>query len=95
MFFIQSITHLIYYGCIKEFRQVQNTNHSTFFIMYENLKLAIFFHVKLNKTKDGTIIGDTSGYGMIASTDSDYGENVTVAGTLATKGDFDRRKKKR
>ena len=33
--------------------------------------------------------------GLSLYADPDYGENVSVAGTLAGKSDFDRRKKKR
>ena len=39
--------------------------------------------------------GDVPGMGGMNTPDPDYGENVSVAGTLSNKGDFDRRKKKR
>lgn len=40
--------------------------------------------------------GDVSGMGGASTpADPDYGDSVSVAGTLASKSDFDRRKKKR
>lgn len=40
--------------------------------------------------------GDISGMGGASTpADPDYGDNVSVAGTLGGKSDFDRRKKKR
>lgn len=40
--------------------------------------------------------GDIPGMGGASTpADPDYGDNVSVAGTLGSKSDFDRRKKKR
>lgn len=40
--------------------------------------------------------GDMSGMGGVSTpADPDYGDSVTVAGTMSSKSDFDRRKKKR
>ncbi|XP_033207260.1 liprin-alpha-1 isoform X2 [Belonocnema kinseyi] len=47
------------------------------------------------KGKDAIMPGDLPGMGGLSSFgDTDYGENVSIAGTLAGKSDFDRRKKK-
>lgn len=40
--------------------------------------------------------GDVPGMGGASTpADADYGDNISLAGTLGGKGDFDRRKKKR
>lgn len=48
------------------------------------------------KGKDTPMPGDVPGMGGTGGQpDPDYGDNVSVAGTLGGKSDFDRRKKKR
>lgn len=47
------------------------------------------------KGKDTTMPGDVPGMGGVSTPDPDYGDSVAVAGTLGSKSDFDRRKKKR
>lgn len=39
--------------------------------------------------------GEMQGMGMGMPVDPDYGENISLSGTLGGKNDFDRRKKKR
>ncbi|XP_076234348.1 PTPRF interacting protein alpha isoform X14 [Calliopsis andreniformis] len=47
------------------------------------------------KGKDTSMPGDMSGMGGASTpADPDYGDSVTVAGTMSSKSDFDRRKKK-
>ncbi|XP_048506094.1 liprin-alpha-1 isoform X2 [Athalia rosae] len=47
------------------------------------------------KGKDTTMPGDVPGMGGASTpADADYGDNISLAGTLGGKGDFDRRKKK-
>ncbi|XP_043280271.1 liprin-alpha-1 isoform X3 [Venturia canescens] len=46
------------------------------------------------KGKDTSMPGDVPGMGGAGNPDPDYGDNVSVAGTLGGKSDFDRRKKK-
>ncbi|XP_046415432.1 liprin-alpha-1 isoform X7 [Neodiprion virginianus] len=47
------------------------------------------------KGKDTTMPGDVPGMGGASTpADPDYGDNISLAGTLGGKGDFDRRKKK-
>jgi hypothetical protein len=48
------------------------------------------------KGKDTPMPGDVPGMGGVSTpADPDYGDSVSVAGTLGSKSDFDRRKKKR
>ncbi|XP_012059751.1 PREDICTED: liprin-alpha-1-like [Atta cephalotes] len=62
------------------------------------LKILGIFDMLLSsiKGKDTAIPGDIPGMGGASTpADSDYGDSVCVAGTLGSKSDFDRRKKKR
>lgn len=52
----------------------------------------LFFQIK---GKDSTMPGEMMMMGVGTQADQDYGENVSLAGTLSGKSDFDRRKKKR
>ncbi|XP_018395374.1 PREDICTED: liprin-alpha-1 isoform X9 [Cyphomyrmex costatus] len=57
--------------------------------------LGRFFSKKEKIKGKDTAMGDISGMGgAITPADSDYGDSVCVAGTLGSKSDFDRRKKK-
>lgn len=65
-----------------------------FFKTLRTFRNARFFFVQI-KGKDTSMPGDVPGMGGHGNPDPDYGDNVSVAGTLGGKSDFDRRKKKR
>ncbi|KAG5342897.1 LIPA1 protein, partial [Acromyrmex heyeri] len=72
--------------------EIRNRTHQRI----ESSELRIGIEIKINiKGKDTAIPGDIPGMGGASTpADSDYGDSVCVAGTLGSKSDFDRRKKK-
>lgn len=63
--------------------------------MLEKYKIKHFILFQI-KGKDSPMPGDIPGMGGASTpADPDYGDSVSVAGTMGSKSDFDRRKKKR
>lgn len=69
-------------------------NKLNYYYFYNKFINIFFFQFKI-KGKDTAMPGDVPGMGGPNTMDSDYGDNISLPGTLSGKNDFDRRKKKR
>ncbi|XP_024869363.1 liprin-alpha-1 [Temnothorax curvispinosus] len=80
-------------------RLKMNEEHNTRLSTTVDKLLSVFWTLNPEydpiKGKDTPMPGDVSGIGGVSTpADPDYGDSVCVAGTLGSKSDFDRRKKK-